>query len=49
MLEVVQFPVAGGTVVYLKCKDGFQLTGDETVTCDKGTEFTYSEEPQCGE
>ena len=43
------FPVTKGTVVTLTCREGYQLDGDNTVICDKDTEFTYSDEPSCSE
>ena len=42
------FSVAKGTIVSLSCDSGFQLAGDETVTCSVGTDYQYSAEPQCG-
>ena len=45
------FPVDEGTKVTLTCKAGFQLQGDNIVTCTKGTEFEHAHgaEPKCGE
>ena len=42
------FPVIKGTVVSLSCAPGFQLTGDQTVTCSVDTDFQYGTQPQCG-
>ena len=43
------FPVDEGTKVTLTCKAGFQLQGDNIVTCTKGTEFEHAgTEPKCG-
>ena len=44
-----QFPVSTGTVLSLSCNEGYELKGDETVTCIQNTEFQYSTEPNCGE
>ena len=44
-----QFPVYSGTVLSLSCNEGYELKGDETVTCIQNTEFQYSTEPTCGE
>ena len=41
------FPVTKGTAVTLSCNAGYQLDGDNPVTCDQDTEFTYSDEPCC--
>ena len=43
------FPVTVGTTVTLSCIPGYELKGDKTVTCTKETDFTFSEEPECGE
>ena len=43
------FPVTQATTVTLSCNAGYELTGDETVTCTKETKFTFSQEPKCGE
>ena len=44
-----QFPVSTGTVLILSCNEGFELRGDETVTCTTNTKFQNSAEPNCGE
>ena len=43
-----EFPVPSETVLTITCNEGYQLNGDETVTCTKGIEFQYSTEPKCG-
>ena len=43
------FPVTEGTEVSLTCKDGYELSGDKTVTCVKDTEFKFDEEPTCSD
>ena len=44
-----QFPVSSGTVLSLNCNVGYELKGDETVTCIQIKQFQYSAEPTCGE
>ena len=44
-----QFPVSTGTVLSLRCNVGYELKGDETVTCTTNAEFQFSVEPNCGE
>ena len=44
-----QFPVRSGAVLSLSCNEGYELRGDETVTCTTNTEFQFSDEPSCGE
>ena len=44
-----QFPVSTGTVLSLSCIVGYELKGDETVTCTTNTKFQFSVEPTCGE
>ena len=46
-LAETDFPVNKDTTVTLKCHDGFQISGDTTVTCLKDTEFTFGIEPSC--
>ena len=45
-----QFPVAKGTVLSLTCEAGYQLEGDEQVTCvlDKRFTSTSNSDPKCG-
>ena len=43
------FPVVEGTVLSLSCEGGEEVTGDNTVTCVKDTQFNFSEEPKCCE
>ena len=43
-----EFPVSTGTVLSLSCNIGYEIKGDETVTCTKNTEFQFSVEPNCG-
>ena len=42
-----QFPLPPGVGVSLTCSPGHTLTGDNTVTCVKGTEFSFNNAPSC--
>ena len=42
-----QFPLTPGSEVSLKCGTGYTQTGDTTVTCTEGTEFSFTEAPSC--
>ena len=42
------FPVEEGTILTVSCNEGYQLGGDEQVTCTEDTEFSYTIEPYCG-
>ena len=42
------FPVEEGTILTVSCNDGYQLGGDNQVTCTKDVEFSYTNEPKCG-
>ena len=42
------FPVSAGTVLSLSCNKGYQLSGDQEVTCTKDREFQLKQEPICG-
>ena len=42
-----QFPVSHGDVVKVFCEDSFNLVGDESITCNKDTDFTFSAQPTC--
>ena len=41
------FPVYYGDVVSVGCNTGHTLSGNRSITCEKGTVFTYSSEPIC--
>ena len=44
----MKFPVKLGTKVTVKCSNGYSKTsGDDEVTCDGDTEYTYTVEPVC--
>ena len=47
MMSVTQFPIRPGRKVSLKCNPGHSLTGDNTVTCKEGTEFSFIHSPSC--
>ena len=41
------FPVNYSTAVTVRCTGDKVLTGDNVVTCIKGTEFRFEDEPMC--
>ena len=41
------FPVNYGTLVSVGCNTGHTLSGDGSITCEKDTEFTFSNAPVC--
>ena len=47
MMTETQFPLPPGDEVSLKCSPGHTLTGDNTVTCVEGTEFSFTNAPSC--
>ena len=47
MTTETQFPLPPGSEVSLKCSTGFTLTGDNIVTCVKGTQFSFNQPPVC--
>ena len=47
MVTNAQFPLPPGSEVFLTCKPGHTLTGDSTVTCLKGTDFSFNTAPSC--
>ena len=49
MVTTSAFPVSTLTVVTVSCDEGYQLNGDETITCEKDTTFTYETQPSCVE
>ena len=42
MATTAEFPVAPGTLVTVTCNTGYQLTGEDVLTCVKDTEFQHS-------
>ena len=48
MVADKQFPVSEGSVISLSCKEGYQLKGDNLVTCQHDTQFQFLREPECG-
>ena len=47
MMTETQFPLPPGSEVSLKCSPGHTLTGDSTVTCVQGTDFSFVNTPFC--
>ena len=47
MTTEIQFPIPPGDEVPLKCSTGHTLNGDTTVTCVKGTDFSFTNAPSC--
>ena len=43
------FPIVLGSVVQIACETGYRLEGSNTVTCDRGTTYTFVEQPACKE
>ena len=41
------FPVNYGEVVTVKCGPGYELAGDDVITCDSDTVFVYNTVPSC--
>ena len=48
MVTSSAFPVSAGAVLPLSCNEGYELLGDNRVTCTKNTEFQLTAEPICG-
>ena len=47
MTTETQFPLPPGSEVSLKCSTGYTLTGDNVVTCAKGSQFSFNQTPVC--
>ena len=47
IITETQFPLPPGAEVSLKCSPGHTLTGDSTVTCVEGTDFSSANTPSC--
>ena len=43
------FPVNIGTVLNMRCEEGYVQSGDNKVTCSKDGKFAYSTRPRCSE
>ncbi|KAL5272077.1 hypothetical protein ACHWQZ_G000328 [Mnemiopsis leidyi] len=41
------FPVNHGESIHISCTDGYQLSGDNVLTCVKDRTFTYQTVPHC--
>ena len=42
-----QLPAKYGDEITLKCEDGYEQKGSDTITCQDGTQFTFSTQPNC--
>ena len=49
MVTETSFPIVFGTAVEITCDTGYKLEGSNTVTCDRGTTYTFVEQPACKE
>ena len=47
LITTETFPVDYGTVVSVECNTGHTLSGDSSITCEKGTTFIFGNEPVC--
>ncbi|KAL5248183.1 hypothetical protein ACHWQZ_G017382 [Mnemiopsis leidyi] len=47
MKTETQFPLPPGNEVSLKCRTGYTLSGDKTVTCQEGGTFSFTNPPVC--
>ncbi|KAL5265953.1 hypothetical protein ACHWQZ_G006558 [Mnemiopsis leidyi] len=41
------FPISHGDVLKVFCEDGYDLRGDELITCSKDTDFIFFTQPTC--
>lgn len=41
------FPARPGTKITLTCGEGYQLLGDDVITCQLEREFSFKNQPQC--
>ena len=46
-MTTAEFPVDYGSIVTVLCEENYSLTGDNTLTCQKDTEFTFTQQPEC--
>ena len=47
MMTETEFPRPPGDEVSLKCSPGHTLTGDSTIICVEGTDFSSTNAPSC--
>ncbi|KAL5249499.1 hypothetical protein ACHWQZ_G018378 [Mnemiopsis leidyi] len=47
LITETTFPVDTGTELTVSCKDGFLLSGSDTITCTEGTTFSSVTTPSC--
>ena len=43
------WPVSYRTAVTVKCSEGRELRGDEVITCEQDTTFSFLDKPRCNE
>ena len=48
MISTSSLPVSVGEVLTLKCSEGYEMGGDNQVTCASDLTLISGEEPQCG-
>ncbi|XP_063691244.1 sushi, von Willebrand factor type A, EGF and pentraxin domain-containing protein 1-like [Bolinopsis microptera] len=44
-----QFPVSYGTIVPVQCSEGRTLRGDQVITCQQDTNFSFQNKPRCND
>ena len=49
MVTETSFPILFGIAVEITCDTGYKLEGSNRVTCDRGTTYTFVEQPACKE
>ena len=47
LMTTAEFPVDYGSEVTVQCEDNYSLIGQNTLTCQKDTVFTFTQEPEC--
>ena len=48
MISTSSLPVPVGEVLTLQCNEGYEMGGDNQVTCASDLTLVYGEEPLCG-
>ena len=47
LITTAEFPVDYGSELTVLCEENYSLTGDNTLTCQKDTEFIFTQQPEC--